>query len=190
MFEPTLVLKNTQVERITMMLQVQRVSVTIARRTLVPFRNVSRHFAATTTTISDDPTRKARIEELRKIARDSFIDFRDMGIRKNGKVPEEPNDAAWKLLPLLDQPVPKEIRDRQTEIEDYITDVWIKKYPNGSRVRLIHRNIAHNALNRRRRRQERLSYDQLLPIIGSLERQKRISVRVGKSGRLLVDKPL
>ena len=124
--------------------------------------------------------RKNRIRELRDLFKEKEVS----AMRRNEKEGlRMVSPDTHELLPFLDKPVPKNLKEAFPAIEEYIVNTWLPMYPMGARIRKLQRDVAFRM---KTRRLGKLAYKELLPILGELERKGLVKLRIGKKGRAIV----
>jgi len=85
----------------------------------------------------------------------------------------------------LDQPVPAHLKeDALPAIEAFVVETWLRSFPCGARLRRLQRDIAHRLLPADQRR--RLSFEELVTVVGHLQRRGILKTAEGRSGRMLL----
>lgn len=85
----------------------------------------------------------------------------------------------WKEKPIKDAIVPD-----VPPIEEFIKTMWLTAYPMGSNLRKLQRDVAFRMKTRKFRK--KLDYQELMPIVGKLEREGFLKTKISTSGKCLI----
>jgi hypothetical protein len=83
------------------------------------------------------------------------------------------------------EPISKTVEHRVIHICSFIIYAWLNAYPNGASLRKLQRDIAFR-MQRKHRLPGKLPYDVIMPIVGKLERENYLSVRMKSNGHVLI----
>jgi hypothetical protein len=90
------------------------------------------------------------------------------------------------LLAWKNNPVPPEMNDLIPHLADFIQGTWLENYPEGANLRRLQRDIAFRMPMHRPGKVPR---ENLMPILGQLEKQGVVTVRIKVNGNCLIYRP-
>lgn len=84
------------------------------------------------------------------------------------------------------KPISPEMKELLPHIEEFIKSIWLDKYPQGANLRKLQRDIAFRmpAL-----RPGKLSKEEIMPVLGHLEKEGLVKVRIRIDGHCLIYRP-
>lgn len=83
------------------------------------------------------------------------------------------------------EPISKKIEHRVVHICSFIIYAWLNAYPAGASLRKLQRDIAFR-MQRKHRIPGKLPYQVIMPIVGKLERENYLSIRMKSNGHVLI----
>jgi hypothetical protein len=89
------------------------------------------------------------------------------------------------LLEWKEHPVPEQLETSLPHIEDFITKMWLIAYPCGSNLRKLQRDIAFR-MQSKHRPDRKLPYQVIMTIIGKLEREGYLKIKMSGKGHCLI----
>jgi hypothetical protein len=90
------------------------------------------------------------------------------------------------LLAWKNNPVPPEMNDLIPHLADFVKGTWLEIYPEGANLRRLQRDIAFRMPLHR---PGKISREKLMPILGQLEKQGVVTVRIKVNGNCLIYSP-
>jgi hypothetical protein len=90
------------------------------------------------------------------------------------------------LLAWKNNPAPPEMNDLIPHLVDFIKGTWLENYPEGANLRKLQRDIAFRMPLHR---PGKIPREMLMPILGHLEQQGVVTVRIKVNGNCLIYRP-
>ena len=129
------------------------------------------------------PRNSEHTERLRAIRKARKIYFESLPER-----PEKPPVCTKhydEVIQWRTEPISKKIEHRVIHICSFIIYAWLNAYPAGASLRKLQRDIAFR-MQRKHRLPGKLPYQAIMPIVGKLERENYLSIRMKSNGQVLI----
>lgn len=96
-------------------------------------------------------------------------------------------EVAKHLVVWKQKPTSPLIQDILPHIKDFIKGAWLDHYPEGANLRKLQRDVAFRMSSGHR--PGKLPKEVLMPVLGQLEEEGAVQVRIRRSGRCLIYRP-
>lgn len=90
-----------------------------------------------------------------------------------------------KMCKLKTEPISARVEHRLVHICNFIIYAWLNAYPFGASLRKLQRDIAFR-MQRRYRLPEKLPLEEIMPIVGKLERENYLKTRMKVNGQVVI----
>jgi hypothetical protein len=123
---------------------------------------------------------KERLRAIRKARKIYFKSLPERGPKSPVCTKHYDEVIKWKT-----EPISKKIEHRVIHICSFIIYAWLNAYPHGASLRKLQRDIAFR-MQRKHRIPGKLPYQVIMPIVGKLERENYLSIRMKSNGHVLI----
>ena len=124
---------------------------------------------------------KERLRALRKARKLYFDSLPERPTKKHTRSTRHFDELMkWRL-----EPTSVRIKHRVKHICSFIIYSWLQAYPLGATIRKLQRDIAFR-MERKHRLPEKMPYQAIMPIVGKLERENYLSIRMKSNGHVLI----